>query len=254
MSGFGGGCLMPGVEGRPVPEGRERRVRAAVVIAAGGSGRRMGGVRKQYAELLGEPILLHSLRPFLAHPSVECAVVALPAEDAADPPASLTGLGERVVLVAGGAERGESVHRGLEAVPESVDVVLVHDAARPLVTREVIDRALAVAATGVGAVVGVPVTDTLKEVDAEGRIVGTPDRAVLRAAQTPQAFPRAMLLDAYRRAEQEGVVATDDAALVERYGGTVVIVEGAPENLKVTRPSDLVVAEALLRARIAAGG
>ncbi|HEX7119463.1 MAG TPA: 2-C-methyl-D-erythritol 4-phosphate cytidylyltransferase [Longimicrobiales bacterium] len=224
-----------------------------MVIAAGGAGRRMGGVRKQYAELLGEPVLLHSLRPFLAHPSVVCAVVALPAEDAADPPDWLSGLDERIVLVAGGAERGESVHRGLEAVPESVDVVLVHDAARPLVSRAVIDRALAAAAGGVGAVVGVPVTDTLKEVDAEERIVGTPDRSTLRAAQTPQAFPRAMLLDAYRRAAREGVAATDDAALVERYGGTVVVVEGAPENIKVTRPIDLVIAEALMRSRAAAG-
>ena len=235
-------------------DGLEARLgSAAVVIAAGGSGRRMGGVRKQFAELLGEPILVHSLRPFLEHPSIVCAVVALPAEDAAAPPSWLVELDERVVVVAGGAERGDSVHRGLEVVPESVDIVLVHDAARPLVTRDVIDRALGAAGTGVGAVVGVPVTDTLKQVDAEGRIVGTPDRAVLRAAQTPQAFPRAMLLDAYRRAAQEGVRATDDAALVERYGGTVVVVEGSPENLKVTRPADLIVAEALLRARIGAG-
>lgn len=229
------------------------RVRAAVVVAAGGTGRRMGGVRKQYTELLGQPILLHSLRPFLAHPSIVCAVVALPADDAADPPAWLTGLDERVIVVAGGAERGESVHHGLRAVPDSVDVVLVHDAARPLVTTEVIDRALRGAATGVGAVVGVPVTDTLKQVDATRRVVGTPDRSVLWAAQTPQAFPRTLLLEAYERAEKEGFRATDDAALVERYGGTVVMVEGAPDNLKVTRPADLIVAEALLRARIAAG-
>ena len=230
----------------------EGRVRAAVVVAAGGTGRRMGGVRKQYAELLGEPILLHSIRPFLAHSSIVSAVVALPPDDAADPPSWLTGLDERVTVVAGGAERGESVHRGLQAVPDSVDVVLVHDAARPLVTTEVIDRALREAATGVGAVVGVPVTDTLKQVDATRRVVATPDRSVLWAAQTPQAFPRTLLLEAYERAEKEGFRATDDAALVERYGGNVVMVEGAPDNLKVTRPADLIVAEALLRARIAA--
>ncbi|HEX6937896.1 MAG TPA: 2-C-methyl-D-erythritol 4-phosphate cytidylyltransferase [Longimicrobiales bacterium] len=232
-------------------------IRAAVVVAAGGAGRRMGGARKQYAELLGEPILLHSLRPFLAHPSVVRVVVALPAEDAAEPPAWLAELAARdarIALVAGGAERGDSVHRGLEAVPESVDVVLVHDAARPLVTRAVIERTLAAASGGVGAVAAVPVTDTLKQVGADGRIVGTPDRSVFQAAQTPQAFPRAMLLDAYRRAARDGVAATDDAALVERYGGKVVVVEGAPENIKVTRPIDLVVAEALLRARVAAGG
>lgn len=234
------------------PPAGARRTRAAVVIAAGGSGRRMGGARKQFAELLGEPILLRALRPFLEHPAVTCAVVALPPEHVDSPPAWLAGLDERVVLVAGGAERGDSVRHGLDAVPESVDVVLVHDAARPLVTRDVIDRALAAAAGGVGAVAALPVADTLKEVDAIGRIVRTPDRARLWAAQTPQAFPRALLADAYRRAAAEGVRATDDAALVERYGGTVVVVEGAAENLKVTRPADMILAEALLRARAAA--
>src|SRR5690606_31048922 len=111
------GAVVQGMGG--VEEGR---VRAAVVVAAGGTGRRMGGVRKQYAELLGEPILLHSIRPFLAHSSIVSAVVALPPDDAADPPSWLTGLDERVTVVAGGAERGESVHRGLQAVPDSVDV------------------------------------------------------------------------------------------------------------------------------------
>jgi 2-C-methyl-D-erythritol 4-phosphate cytidylyltransferase len=223
--------------------------RVAVVVPAGGAGRRMGGVRKQYIELAGEPLLLHTLRPFLAHPAVEWVVVALPAEDVPRPPAWLVDLDPRVRWVAGGEERGDSVRQALEAVPEEADVVLVHDAARPLVTREVIDRAIAAASRGVGAVAAVPVTDTIKEVDAEGRIVATPERSRLWRAQTPQAFPRAMIVDAYHRAAADGLRATDDAALVERYGGTVVVVEGAPENLKVTGPLDLVVTEALLRAR-----
>lgn len=223
--------------------------RVAVVVPAGGAGRRMGGVRKQYIELAGEPLLLHTLRPFLAHPAVEWVVVALPAEDVPRPPAWLVDLDPRVRWVAGGEERGDSVRQALEAVPEEADVVLVHDAARPLVTREVIDRAIVAASRGVGAVAAVPVTDTIKEVDAEGRIVATPERSRLWRAQTPQAFPRAMIVDAYHRAAADGLRATDDAALVERYGGTVVVVEGAPENLKVTGPLDLVVTEALLRAR-----
>jgi tRNA threonylcarbamoyl adenosine modification protein (Sua5/YciO/YrdC/YwlC family) len=231
-------------------------MRAAVVIAAGGAGRRMrgagDGVRKQYLELLGEPVLVHSLRPFLAHPEVGWAVVALPAEDFAGPPAWLTGLDPRITLVAGGAERGDSVRLALEAVPEEAEVVLVHDAARPLVTHEVIDRALEAALTGVGAIAAVPLADTLKEVDSEGRITGTPDRRRFWRAQTPQAFPRRLLLDAARRAVTDGYQATDDAALVEHYGGTVVVVEGAPENLKVTTPVDLLIAEALLRDRFAA--
>lgn len=224
-------------------------IRAAVVVPAGGSGRRMGGIRKQYLELAGEPVLVHALRPFLAHPAVEWVVVALPASDLADPPTWLVGLDPRIRLVAGGAERGDSVRLGLEAVPDEADVVLVHDAARPLVTVELIERAIAVAARGAGAVVAVPLADTLKEVDDAGRIQGTPDRRRFWRAQTPQAFPLRMIRDAYRRALADGVHATDDAALVERYGGDVVVVEGSPDNLKVTTPADIVVAEALLEAR-----
>jgi len=209
----------------------------------------MGGVRKQFLELAGEPVLAHALRPFLAHPAVEWVVVALPESDLAEPPAWLTGLDPRVRLVAGGAERGDSVRHGLEAVPDEADVVLVHDAARPLVTVEVIERAINVAARGVGAVVAVPLADTLKEVGDDGRIRGTPDRSRFWRAQTPQAFPLQMIRDAYRRALADGVQATDDAALVERYGGEVVVVEGSPDNLKVTTPVDIVVAEALLEAR-----
>lgn len=224
-------------------------IRAAVVVPAGGSGRRMGGVRKQYLELLGEPVLVHALRPFLAHPAVEWIVVALPAEDLADPPAWLTALDARIQLVAGGRERGDSVRAALEAVPDMADVVMVHDAARPLVSAEIIDRALAAALTGVGAIAAMPVADTLKEVGEDGEVRGTPDRERFWRAQTPQAFPRALILDAYRRAAADGFSGTDEAALVERYGGTVVVVEGAEENLKVTRPSDLVLAEAFLRIR-----
>jgi 2-C-methyl-D-erythritol 4-phosphate cytidylyltransferase len=214
-------------------------------MAAGGAGRRMGGVRKQYLELAGEPLLLHALRPFLAQTSVEWVVVALPADDP-EPPAWLAHLDARIRTVPGGVERGDSVRAGLEAVPEDADVVLVHDAARPLVRAAVIERAIAEAATGVGAVVSVPVADTIKVV-ADGVIAETADRSRLWQAQTPQAFPRAMIVDAYRRAAADGAAATDDAALVERYGGRVVVVEGDRSNLKVTTEADLAVAEALLR-------
>jgi 2-C-methyl-D-erythritol 4-phosphate cytidylyltransferase len=128
-------------------------------------------------------------------------------------------------------------------------VVLVHDAARPLVTREIVERTLAAASRGLSAVAGIPPVDTIKVVDRDGLVRGTPERASLRSAQTPQAFPRAVLDEAHRRAAAEGVTATDDAALVERYGGDVVVVEGSPENLKVTGPFDLRLAEAILQAR-----
>ncbi|MBI4410370.1 MAG: 2-C-methyl-D-erythritol 4-phosphate cytidylyltransferase [Gemmatimonadetes bacterium] len=216
------------------------------MIAAGGAGRRMGGSRKQYLTLAGEPLLVHSIRPFLAHPAVASVVVALPPEDAAAPPDWLVRLDPRVVIVPGGEERGDSVRRGLARVPADADVVLIHDAARPLVDRATIDRVLAAVRPGVGAVPAVAVGDTIKEVDEEGRVVATPDRRRLRRAQTPQGFPCGLISDAYRRAAADGVVATDDAALVERYNGTVVVVEGSAENIKVTSPADLAVAEALL--------
>lgn len=222
-------------------------MRVAAVIPAGGVGRRMGGVRKQYLELAGTPLLVHTLRPFLEHPYVEWVIVALPPDDVASPPPWLAELNGRIMLVPGGEERGDSVARALEHVPQEADVVVIHDAARPLLTRTLIDRALRVAARGDGAVAAVPLADTVKDVDAGGVVQGTPDRDRLWRAQTPQAFPRALVLDAYRRAQQDGFRGTDDASLVEHYGGRVLIVEGAPENLKVTGPADVIVAEALLR-------
>lgn len=224
--------------------------RAAAVIPAGGSGRRMGGVRKQYLELAGQPILLHAVRAFLEHPAVSWVIVALPADDVASPPSFLP---EGVTVVAGGAERGESVRLALDAVPRSAEVVLIHDAARPLVTRDVIDRALAAAAGGAGAVAAIPVSDTLKRVGEGSAIQATVERAGLWRAQTPQAFPRGMIVDAYARAAAEGLTATDDAALVERFGGRVVVVEGSARNLKVTTREDLRLAELLLGV-VEAGG
>ncbi|MBI4519552.1 MAG: 2-C-methyl-D-erythritol 4-phosphate cytidylyltransferase [Gemmatimonadetes bacterium] len=224
-------------------------IRAAAAIAAAGSGTRMGGVQKQYAELAGEPVLLRAIRPFLEHSEITHVVVALPPADVASPPSWLVGVDPRIVVAAGGATRTDSVRAALKAIPADVEVVLIHDAARPLVTRAVIERCIRVAATGLGAVAAWPLTDTVKAVDASRRIVGTPDREHLWSAQTPQAFPRAMIVEALRAAARSGYVATDDAALVERYGGTVQVVEGSPDNIKITCPEDLRIAEALLALR-----
>ncbi|HEV2149013.1 MAG TPA: 2-C-methyl-D-erythritol 4-phosphate cytidylyltransferase [Longimicrobiaceae bacterium] len=227
------------------PPSAEPGPRAAAVVVAGGSGRRMGGaVRKQYMEVAGEPILLRAVRAFVRHPGIGAVVVVLPPDDAASPPAWLAELG--VTVVAGGEERGDSVWNGLAATAEDVEVVLVHDGARPFVTAETIDRVLEGARSG-AVLAALPVTDTLKEVREDGTVAATPDRARFWQAQTPQGFPRAVLLEAHRRARAEGVRATDDAALCERYGIPVRVVEGAPDNLKVTRPADLPVAEALAR-------
>lgn len=217
------------------------RPRVGIAVPAAGVGRRMGGVKKPWLELDGEPILAHALRPFLTDPRVAAVAVALAAEDAVDPPSWLAGMDARIRCVAGGASRAASVARAVEALPDDVEVILVHDAARPLVDAGSIDRCVRAAASGVGAVVGLPAIDTFKEVagGAEGPlIVGTPDRSRMWHAQTPQGFPAAVLRQAVAR-EDLFDAATDDASLVEAIGGRVIMVEGHPRNLKVTRPEDL---------------
>lgn len=220
----------------------------AVVIPAGGAGRRMGGISKPLLELSGQSLLERSIRPFLDRSDVHWVIIALPPELAAAPPHWLMS-DRRIDVVAGGAERGDSVRNALAAVPMEADIVLVHDAARPLVSADVIERCIAAAAGGHSAIAALPVVDTIKEVDGDGRVIGTPDRRTLFAAQTPQAFPAEVLRDAHARAAADRVSTTDDAALVARYGGNVIVVEGAPENLKITTPADLVVAAALLEQR-----
>lgn len=218
----------------------------AVIIPAAGSGRRMGGARKPFLELQGEPLLARCLARFLERPDVRWIVVALPADVYESPPAWLLA-DARVAIVCGGAERGDSVRKALSAVPAEADLVLVHDAARPLVPPDVIERCIRAAAAGQSVVAAVPVVDTIQEVDEAGIIVATPDRRRLRAAQTPQAFPAQVLRAAHERALADGFTATDDAAVVARYGGIVSVVDGAAGNIKITTAPDLVVAEALLR-------
>jgi 2-C-methyl-D-erythritol 4-phosphate cytidylyltransferase len=206
----------------------------------------MGGARKLFLELAGRPVLVHALLPFLADARVVAVAVALSEEDAARPPGWLTALDRRVLIVSGGATRTASVAASLAALPADLDVIAVHDAARPLVANEIVSACIDLAETGVGAVAGCPAVDTLKEVDDDGRIVATPDRSRVWQAQTPQVFPAALLRRAYAAAES---AATDDAALVERLGGEVRMVDAGAHNLKVTRPGDLVLAEAVLAAR-----
>jgi 2-C-methyl-D-erythritol 4-phosphate cytidylyltransferase len=217
--------------------------RAAAVIVAGGAGTRFGGpVRKQYLAVGGEPVLLRAIRPFLHHPRITDVVVVLPPDDVADPPAWLADLPVRIV--AGGAERGDSVRNGLLATSDSAAQVLIHDGARPFVSLDIIDRVLDACAEG-GAIAAVPATDTIQQVDASGTIERTLDRSTLWQAQTPQGFPRGRIIDAYRRAEAEGITGTDDAGLYARYVGPVRVVMGSYDNLKVTRPDDLPIAEAI---------
>jgi 2-C-methyl-D-erythritol 4-phosphate cytidylyltransferase len=232
-----------------------------VVIVAAGQGTRIGGpVPKQYRELAGVPMLLRALRPFVAHPDVAHTVIVLPAVDAERPPAWLGELlGGTLSVVAGGAERSDSVAHGLAALPGPCTTVLVHDAARPFIARETIDAVIAVARRGEGAVPASPLGDTLKEstdggapagrVDALPLVQRTIPRDRLWRAQTPQGFPRAVLEEAHARARRDGLRGTDDAMLVERLGLPVRLIPGSDANFKVTSEADLLMAEAILVAQ-----
>ena len=237
------------VSSRSDAEGAAGDVRrdVGVVIVGAGSGSRVGGAElKQFRWVAGKPMLLHSVQAFHARPDVAMVVVVLPKAFAADPPPWLFQCDiDRLLVSVGGRERAESVANGLEDLPEEVEYVLVHDAARPLVGDDVIDRVIGAARAGEGAIAALPVVDTLKRVDEEGRVVETVDRVGLWRAQTPQGFPRDMIERAHALARRDGVVATDDAALCERLGLPVRVVRGSERALKVTEEGDFVRAEAL---------
>jgi 2-C-methyl-D-erythritol 4-phosphate cytidylyltransferase len=220
-----------------------------VVVAAGAGVRAGPGEPKQFRPILGVPMLLRALRPFTSHPEVRYVVVVLPPAYVERPPEWLAKLrGERLTLVAGGAQRAESVRAGLAAIPADAAVILVHDAARPFVGRDTIDLVITRARAGVGAVAAVPLSDTLKEVVEERRIKRTVERDRLWRAQTPQGFPRDMIEAAYaRRASGKEGVPTDDAEVCERAGFPVDVVTDSPHNVKITTSDDFRIAEALAR-------
>ena len=192
-------------------------------------------------------MLLRALRPFTAHREVAHVVVVLPAGQLAHPPEFLAQVaGGSLTLVEGGAERSHSVAAGLAALNADCAVVLVHDAARPFVQPDTIDAVVKVVRGGVAAIAALPITDTVKEVapDDPRRVVRTVPRDRLWRAQTPQGFPRTLLVEAHERAQRAGLTATDDAALVERLGATVVVVPDSPRNIKITTAEDLAWADA----------
>lgn len=229
--------------------------RIAAIVPAAGRGERLGpGAPKALRTLAGLPILVHAVRALASARSIDLVVVAAPEDGVDEARSMLAGIDTEaeIVIVAGGETRQGSVARALLALPSDVDVVLVHDAARPLVPPDVVDRVAAAVRSGHEAVIPtLGVVDTIKEVD-DGLVVGTLDRSRLHAVQTPQGFARAILQRAH--AASEGNDATDDAGLVERMGVPVHVVAGDEEAFKITRPLDLVLAEAILVRRRAAGG
>ncbi len=220
------------------------------IIPAAGRGERMGGGQpKALRTLAGATLLEHAVRAMAASRKVTEIVIAAPPDQVTSIVSLMSSLriDARIDVVAGGDTRTDSVRLGLAALPSSCTTILVHDAARPLVPVDVVDRVAAAVGDGAPAVVPVvPIVDTVKQVDEAGQVVRTVDRSELRAAQTPQGFSAEVLRNALSTASLE---ATDDAGLVERAGHPVLVVPGDEEAMKVTRPLDLLVAEAIVRRR-----
>jgi 2-C-methyl-D-erythritol 4-phosphate cytidylyltransferase len=217
-----------------------------IIVAAGSGSRTESKELKQFRWVAGKPMLLHSIQTFQARADVAMVVCVLPREHVGDPPPWIfQSDADRLLLSIGGRHRGESVANGLEDLPSECEIVVIHDAARPLVSSETIARVIEEARKGNGAVAALPVADTLKRVESSGQIVETVDRFGLWRAQTPQAFPRKAIERAHREAREADRVATDDAALCEQIGLTVVIVRGSERALKITEENDFALAEAL---------
>ncbi|HYK91797.1 MAG TPA: 2-C-methyl-D-erythritol 4-phosphate cytidylyltransferase [Acidobacteriota bacterium] len=225
----------------------------AAVIAAGGTGSRMTStVPKQFLELAGKPILLHSIESVASLESVIHVVVALPARHIPRARAILGGRKWRVPvkLVSGGATRQESVRRGVWRTPVRSQVILVHDAVRPICDRETMQRVLDAAWTRGAAVPGLPATETIQRVSSRGRVLATPPREELFGIQTPQCFHASILRKALERAHKSGFLGTDESSVVRWSGHSVFVVPGSQYNIKITRPFDLEVAELLMSGNV----
>ena len=227
-------------------------MRVAALVLGAGRGERLGhALPKAFVPVAGRALIAHALETFAAVQEIDCVVPVVPESERArftELAAALSCAGRLAPAVAGGAERQHSVRAGLAALPEDVGIVAVHDAARPLVTRDAITRVLAAARRHGAAVLAAPVADTIKRVR-DGRVVETPPRAECWAAQTPQAFRVELLREALDKAAAEGRIGTDCAQLVEALGAPVQVVEGDPGNLKITRPADLEAVERALSER-----
>jgi 2-C-methyl-D-erythritol 4-phosphate cytidylyltransferase/2-C-methyl-D-erythritol 2,4-cyclodiphosphate synthase len=219
------------------------------IIAAGGAGRRLGAAKpKQLIDIGGGSMLQHSVRAFLTHPRISDVVVVIPPGQAAFAYLGEPGDLRRLRTVEGGARRQDSVANGFGAASAASDVILIHDAARPFVTADLIDRTIDAAAAHGAAIAALQSRDTIKRVDAAGTIVDTIPRETIYLAQTPQGFRREVLAEAIALG-RDGADATDEALLAERAGYKVHVVDGDPGNVKVTTREDLEAARARLAPR-----
>jgi len=226
--------------------------KAFALIPAAGMGKRMGAsINKQYLQLGGLPIVARTIAVFESSPFIDGIFLVIPADEipyCREHVVAACGFKKIVTIVPGGRERQNSVMNGLHELEKHAspdDVVLIHDGVRPLISQELLRESIAVARGCAGALVAVPVKDTIKTVRA-GVVVDTPSREALWQAQTPQTFRFGIIHEAHRVAEHEGFMGTDDASLVERSGGEIRVIRGDYRNIKITTPEDLILAEAFL--------
>lgn len=226
--------------------------KAGVILPAAGFGTRMESDQpKQFLELAGEPILIRTVKAFLGYPEIHCIALAV-AADHHDQVQNLLRQYifpeeiNKILLARGGATRQQSVQAGLNALPADIELVLVHDGARPLIRTDLIEDCLEGVREHGAVIAAVPVNDTLKQVDTNDTIVRTIERAGIYRAQTPQGARRHLLEQAYQVAERDGFTGTDEASLLEHAGIPVAIVSGEEQNMKITRPGDLKIARSLL--------
>lgn len=222
----------------------------SAIIVAGGSGSRMGtATKKQYLKVKGKEILVHTVERFNNMPEIQEVIVVTGKEDITYVEKLLKEdyrLDKVVHIVEGGKERQDSVYNGIKVVNEKAEYLVVHDGARPLITPEVVLRGLSMAYANKASIVAVPVKDTIKIVDKEGKVETTPNRDTLWSIQTPQIFEKELIVRAHEYAKAHRLQATDDSMLVEAIGVPVYIVEGSYSNIKITTPEDLVMAENML--------
>lgn len=224
---------------------------AAIIVAAGPGSRLGAGMPKAFVAVAGAPLVVHSLRAILAAPSVASVVLVVPRDQLHRAEAALQAYGPwrcSVRVIAGGAERQDSVRHGLAAVT-GFEIIAIHDGARPFIDRASIEEAVQVAARQGAAVVAAPATDTVKQVGSDRRIEQTLPRDRVWLAQTPQVFHAELIRRAHAAAAAGSATATDDAMLVEQLGAPVYVVAGNPENRKITTPADLRWAESVLARR-----
>ena len=225
----------------------------AAVIAAGGAGTRMSSsVPKQFLNIAGKPVLLHTIDSIASLEEVCQIIIALPSEHIQTADAMLRRHSMRVEVrcVPGGSNRQESVRCGVAHVRQDADVIMVHDAVRPLCDRDTMRRVLDAAWKNRAAVPGLPATETIQRVSRRGRVLSTPPREELHAIQTPQAFHAGILKSALDRAHQENFLGTDESSVVRWAGHPVMVVRGSPDNIKITRPLDLEIAGLLIERRL----